>query len=544
MTELRSDLRTGWRIARVEVRRSARWYFQQPRAKIALALMALVFGSMVVFGVVPAAHVMGTTVRIEEQFPLLATFRQQMTVLVAGLIVVFALRTVERLAHIDGEEMMLTTTTPRAVVVGLLTAETIRLLLWLAPPTLLVVAAFAVGAQTPAMIVTVPVGLGPVLAFTAVAGYLFGIAALYVSRYVPLPSSVKTVLYPLGFVVVILGSQIVPRLALDGNLPFSLAPIQRALLQSPLAAYADVFLLGTPVARPLSVTALAVLGVFLAGVPIGFTVAGHLATRFWTTDTSVDAPSRDVPAESTPTTVPRPFAWSKSGRIGWHYLRYGLRSPQQFVHLIVFLFAFAPVASTLAEAPDLAYLFALGGSVIFGALLAGSAFCLNPFGDEQRTLPLLLLTETQPSRFVRGRIVAGTTASVPFVVAIPLAVVTIGPPSFVDGAAFVAVGLVLAVLSAGWAVGLGTLVPMYESRTMYGVETVVPSLPVLLGHGFAVGSLGIVSLVLTGIALSQGVPASVPVLGGAGLALPLLVGSACVAYVYAVRQYRAYGIER
>ncbi|HMB49389.1 MAG TPA: hypothetical protein VKM69_01885, partial [Natronoarchaeum rubrum] len=208
MTELRSDLRTGWRIARVEVRRSARWYFQQPRAKIALALMALVFGSMVVFGVVPAAHVMGTTVRVEEQFPLLATFRQQMTVLVAGLIVVFALRTVERLAHIDGEEMMLTTTTPRAVVVGLLTAETIRLLLWLAPPTLLVVAAFAIGAQTPAMIVTVPFGIGPVVAFAAVTGYLLGIGMLYVSRYVPLPSSVKTVLYPLGFVVLILGSQI------------------------------------------------------------------------------------------------------------------------------------------------------------------------------------------------------------------------------------------------------------------------------------------------------------------------------------------------
>ncbi|WP_226043150.1 hypothetical protein [Natrinema sp. DC36] len=544
MTGLRDDFRDGWRIARVEVRRSIRWYFQQPRAKISLALLLLVFGSIFLFGVVPAAYALGTTVRIEHQFPLLTALRQQMTVLIGGVIVLFAFRTIERLAHIDGEDLMLTTTTPRAVVVGLLTAESIRLLLWLGLPTLLVVAVFAIGAQTPVIAVTVPLGIAPVLAFAAVTGYFLGISTLYGGRYVPLSSSLKTILYPLGFVIVIVGSQVVPRLAFDGDLPFSLAPIGQALLQSPFASYADIFLLGTPVARPLSLTTVVVLGVLLVSIPAGFTVSGRLATRFWTTNTSNRITSSDNPAKVTPTNVPRPFAWWESGRIAWHYLRSGLRSPQQFIHMAFLLFAFAPIITSLLESPDLVSLFALGGSIIFGALLAGSAFGLNPFGDEQRVLPLLLLTATLPKQFVRGRLVAGLTLCLPFAIVIPVVIAVLGPQSIIDTTVFIIVGLVIAVVSATWAIGLGTMFPRYESRTMYGVETVVPSFLVLFGHNAVVGLLSLISLVLTGILLNHRGSVGGLVLGVIGVILLILLGTALGAYVYAVRQYRTYALER
>lgn len=544
MSELRTDLRYGRRIARVEVRRSIRWYFRQPRAKISLALLVLFFGSMLLFGVVPAAYAVGTTVRVEHRFPLLTAFRQQMTVLLGGLIVLFAFRTVERLGHIDAEPFVLTTTTPRAVVFGLVTAETIRLLIWFGFPTLLVLAAFAIGAQTPAVIITFVIGFAPMVAFAAVAGYALGIGLLYVGRYVPLPSSVKTVLYPLAFVVTIVGSQVVPRLALEGGLPFSLAPIERALLRSPLAAYADVFLLGTPVARPLSLVTLVVLGAFLAGVPLGSTAAGRLATRFWTTEPSNRIDSSAASAATTPTEVPRPFARWKSGRIAWHYLRSGLRSPRQFVHLVFLLFAFAPIITSVVESRDVAYIFGLGGSVIFGALLAGSAFGLNPFGDEQRVLPLLLLTATPPKRFVRGRLVAGFAMCLPFVVGVPFGIAVIGPQSIADTAVFVFVGLVVAFVSAMWAVGLGTMFPKYESRKMYGVESVVPSFLVLFGHNAAIVILGIGSLVLTGIALDHGLLASGPVLGGLAVVLLVLSGTALGSYVYAVRRYRTHSLDR
>ena len=545
MAAFRADLRSGWRIARVEVRRSVRWYFGQPRAKLSLALLMLFFGAMLLFGAVPVAYALGRTDRVEEQFPLLTAFRQQTTVLLGGLLVLFAFRTVERGGRVDAEPFVLTSTTPRAVVVGVVTAEAIRLLLWLGVPTLLVLAAFAAGAQTPAVVPAFAIGIAPMLAFAAVAGYGLGIGLLYVGRYVPLPSSIKTVLYPLAFVVLIVGSQVVPRLLLDGDLPVSLAPLERALLRSPLAAYADVFLLGTPVARPLSLTAVAGLGAFLAGVPLGATAVGRLAARFWTTE-----PSRTrfggsaTPAATTPTTVPRPFAWRKSGRIAWHYLRSGLRAPQRFAHLAFLLFAFAPVATSFVESGAFAYVFGLGASIVFGALLAGAAFGLNPFGDEQRALPLLLLTATPPKRFVRGRLVAGVTLCLPFTAGIPFAFAAIGPLSLADAAPYVAVGLVLAVLSAAWAVGLGTAFPRYESRKVYGVESVVPSFLVLFGHNAAVGILGIVALVLTGIGHGTGALTSGSVLVGLAVALLVLSGTAFGSYVYAVRRYRAHDLDR
>lgn len=543
MAGLRADVRTGRRIARAEVRRSIRWYFQQPRAKIALALVVLFFGSIVVFVAVPTAYELGRILRVDDRFPLLSGLRRQMTVLVGVLTALFALRTVERLAHIDGEPLILTTTTPRAVVIGLLTAETARLFLWLGVPAGLVVAAFVVGAQTPLMVVTVPLGLAPVLAFAATAGYLLGIGTLYLSRFVPLSTSIKTIVYPLGFILLIVGSQVVPRLALAGDLPVSLAPLRAALLRSPFAAYADLFLLGTPVAQPLSLTAGVVFAGLLAWLPVGVTLAGRLAARFWTTDTSEHARSEAAATGATPTSVPRPFAWWPAGRIGWHHLRAGARSPRQFVHLVFLVFAFAPVVSSLVDSSGLAWLFALGGSILLGAILAGSAFGLNPFGDDQSVLPLLLVTETPPKRFVRGRLVAGLSVCLPMVVGLPAVIAFVGPQSLVETGVFVGVGLGLAGLSAAWAIGLGTLFPKYETQTLYGVETVVPSFLVLFGHNAAVGLLGIVSLILTGITLDHGLPGSMPLVGGGVLVVLLLVGTAVGAYVYAVRQYRTYDLH-
>lgn len=75
--------------------------------------------------------------------------------------------------------------------------------------------------------------------------------------------------------------------------------------------------------------------------------------------------------------MPRPFMWWKLGRIAWHYPQSGLRSPRQFIHMVFLLSAFVPITASLVEPPDLVYIFGLGGSIIFGALLAGSAFGLS-----------------------------------------------------------------------------------------------------------------------------------------------------------------------
>jgi hypothetical protein len=116
------DLRDGLRIGIMEIRRSIRGYFQQPRRKIALILLTLIFGSMVLFGGVPAAYSIGKTIRIEQQFPLLTAVRQLLTVFVLVLIALFLSRTIERLSHIDSEDLMLTTIPPRQFVRGRIVA--------------------------------------------------------------------------------------------------------------------------------------------------------------------------------------------------------------------------------------------------------------------------------------------------------------------------------------------------------------------------------------------------------------------------------------
>ncbi|MFC5970534.1 hypothetical protein ACFPYI_04245 [Halomarina salina] len=544
MTSLVADARHGRRIARVEVRRSVRGYFQQRSAKLGLAALVLIFGSVFVFGVLPAAYGVGRVVSTESQFPLLDALRQQTTSVVGTLLVIFALRTVERLSNVDNEELLLTTTSSRAVVFGLLLAEVTRLCLWFGPPLLLALGAFCLGAGTPLFAVSTLLALAPLVAFAAVFGYLLGICALYASRYVPLPSSLKTVAYPLLIGVVIVASQILPRLYLSGSLPFTLDPLFDLLDASPFAAYGEFFLLGTPVARPVSPVAVAVLGALLAAVPVGLTVTARVVDRFWTTDAAVtDGTGSEGTVEATPTRTPRPFAFSKAGRIGWHYLRQGGRSPRRFVHLFFVLFMLAPVASSVVESPDLLYLVAIAGSVVLGAFLSGSAFGLNPFGDDQAVLPLLLVTATPPRAFVRGRLVAGLAIGLPFVVLGPLVVALVGPQTLLEAVVYASFGLLLAVASATWGVGLGTAVPKFESRTMYGVETVTPSLLVLFGYNALVGLTGVLGLVLLGVALSEGVATSPLVIGVGAVAAAVLLATALGSYVYAVRRFRSYTLD-
>jgi ABC-2 type transport system permease protein len=539
------DLRDGRDIAVMEIRRSVRGYFRQPRRKYGLAALLLIFGSMLLLGGVPTAYSLGQTVRIEQRFPFLTTVRQLLPLLIAGVIFLFVSRTIEQIAHIDSEDLMLTTTTPRAVVIGILSAEMMLYLVWFGLPVLLLCGAFAVGAGTIAPVVTVPLALAPILLFSGIAGYIIGIAGLYISHYLPIPSQIKTIVYVLLFLLIFIGSQVLVRQAFSNGLPPWLASIGHALLVSPFAAYVDFFLIGTPVASPISLSAVLVLVGLIVSVPIGFTVASRLATRFWLTETAHrrDLIGGDSEAGTKPTKVARPFAWSRSGRIAWHYLRSGARSPQQFAHLMVIFPAAAPLISSLFTQHSVIYVFVLGGSIILGAILAGAAFGLNPFGDEQTTLPLLLVTTTPPEQFVRGRIIAGLVVSVPFVVVIPFLITIVGPPSVLDVFVYVLIGLGLSVTSAAWALGIGTAYPTYESREMWGTDSVMPSTLAMLAHEFAVAIGGLISLVLSGLALSQNSSLLSLYIGGVAVCLVIFAVSGGGAYVYAVRRYHTHTLD-
>lgn len=548
ISQFGDDLRDGWDIAVMEVRRSFRKYFQQPRQKYGLAALVLIFGSILLLGGVPTAYSLGRTVQIEQRLPFLSIVRQLLPLFIVGGTFSFLSRTVEQLAHIDSEDLMLTTTTPRAVVIGLLSSEMVLYLVWFGLPVVLLCGAFAIGAGTIAPLVTVPLALVPILLFSGISGYVIGIGSLHISRYLPIPSQIKTIAYALFFILTLFGSQAVIWSFSSNGLPPWLAPIAHALLVSPFAAYVDFLLIGTPIAGPISVDALLVLIGLIVSVPIGFIAASRLATQFWLTETTHrrGLTDKDSEADTKPTRVARPFAWSRSGRIAWHYLRSGARSPQQFAHLMIIFPAVAPLFSSLFVQHSITYVFILGGSIIFGAILAGAAFGLNPFGDEQTTLPLLLVTTTPPQQFVRGRIIAGLVVGVPCVVVIPFLVTVVSSQPVLDVFVYVLVGLGLSITSAAWAVGLGTAYPMYESREAWGTDSVIPSNLVILVHEFGVAIGGLISLVLTGLALQSFVNDSFllsPYTGGVAVCLVIFAASAGGAYVYAVRRYRSHTLD-
>lgn len=545
VSQFRDDLRDGLDIAIMEVRRSFRGYFQQPRRKFALAALLLIFGSMLLLGGVPTAYSLGQTVRIEQRLPFLTTIRQLLPLFIVGLAFLFVSRTFEQIAHIDREDLMLTTTTPRAVVIGLLSAEMMLYIVWFGLPVLLLCGAFAVGAGTIAPLVTVPLALVPILLFSSIYGYIIGISSLHISHYLPIPSQIKTIVYALFFLFIFIVSQVLVRQLFSEGLPSWLASIGHMLLVLPFSAYVNFFLMGTPVGSPITIDAIVVLVGLIGSVPVGFTVASRLATRFWLTETEHRRGLLDGDSEAgmKPTRVARPFAWSRSGRIAWHYLRRGARSPQQFAHLMIIVPAAAPLFSSLFTQHSIVYIIILGGSIILGAILAGATFGLNPFGDEQTTLPLLLVTTTPPQQFVRGRIIAGLAVSIPFVVVVPFLVAIVGPLSVLDVFVYVLIGIGLSVTSAAWAVGIGTAYPIYESREMWGTDSVMPSTLAMLVHEFIVAIGGLISLVLSGLALAQDSSLLDLYIGGVVVCLVIFAISGSGAYVYAVRRYRAHTLN-
>jgi hypothetical protein len=173
-----------------------------------------------------------------------------------------------------------------------------------------------------------------------------------------------------------------------------------------------------------------------------------------------------------------------------------------------------------------------------GVYLAGATFGLNPLGDDRPQLPLVLLTETPPRTFLRGRVLAGLAVGLPFVVLVPLATVAIGTRPL-SAVAFAAVGTGLGLLAALFALGLGCAYPVYEERELWGAETVAPSTLVLVGYSLVVLGGTALGLAVTWLGLSAGLSTAALLVGAAVYLLPT-VGVPAAAYLYSRGRYRRY----
>jgi len=300
---------------------------------------------------------------------------------------------------------------------------------------------------------------------------------------------------------------------------------------------------GTRLEQPTSVAALGVLGVLLAATPVGLAVATRQAATLWFTDSPRSGKATAEPTSTGGFRAPRPFAWRKSGRIAWGILVRGVRNPGELGHLVMILFYIGPLGTTVVQSSgDALGPLVAGTGVGIGVYLAGAAFGLNPLGEDRPQLPFLLLSAAEPRTLVRGRVCAGVAVGTTVAVLGSLASILLGttPTSAV---AFAAVGVVMCLAAALFAVGLGSVYPVYEAREFWGTETVVPSTLVMMGYMFVVGGGTIIGLISMWYTLAGHVTATPLLSIGIGVYLLLTAGSSYGSYRYALRRYRRYTVD-
>ena len=539
MTAARTDFRHGLRIGRTEFVRSVRRYARDARRLLGLVLLALVFGGYLLVSL-PGIYLVGRQVRTAAAIPFLDPVA---VLLPVGLLGVALVRTLERIGGAEGEDLLLTTVHPRAVVVGLLTAETARLALWFGVPIVAVAGAFALGLGAPVLVVSAGLVAVPLVCCAAVWGYALGIALLRSFRRLPTLRRASKAGGLAVLLLVVVASQFLGQYVVREGVSF------RALLGAvevgPLTAYVRLAFVGTPLARQVDPSALAVLAGCVALTPIGFVAADRQAAALWFTDGPARRSTESASATSSTGgfAPPRPFAWTKAGRIAWALLVRTARKPQRLVHLIVVVFFVGPFGGTLfGTSGDGLLVLAAGAGVVLGTYLSGAAFGLNPLGDDRPHLPVVLLTQTPPRTFLSGRVVAGLALGLPLAVVVPVAAfAAVGDPF--SGVAFAVGGVAWCLAAAGLALGLGCAYPIYEEREMWGVETVAPSTLVLMTYTIVVlvgTSLGLVLLryLLTGHLAVTGL-----VLAGVGLYALVAFGVPLASSRYALGRYRRHTVD-
>jgi hypothetical protein len=375
---------------------------------------------------------------------------------------------------------------------------------------------------------------------SAVWGYALGVAGLRVLRSLP---GLRRLLKGVGVLALVglaVASQFVGRSVAEEGV--SLSRVLSLFTFEPLLEYIALAFVGTPLSRPPSVEAVAVLVALVALTPAGLAVATRQASELWFTD----APSRErggrTPSSEGGFTPPGPFAWRKAGRLAWGVLVRAKRHPQELSHLLIGVFFLGPLGTTAFQSSgDAVGPLVAGIGVGLGTYLAGATFSLNPLGDDRPQLPLVLLTGVAPRTLVRGRLLAGLAVGLPVAVLAPLTSVFLGF-SPLRAAGFGLAGLGTCLAASSFAVGLGAAYPVYEEREFWGAETVVPSTLVMLAYLFIVGGGTAIGLFVTWLAAAGGLTLT-PLLA-VGLCVYLLL-TVCVpygSYRYAVRRYRRYTV--
>lgn len=573
-------LRHGLLVGRTELRRSVRGLLDD---RLQLAMIGVGTLVMVLFSGVAAVGIVvfGGELAGHALPPAVGGWLVVMWGFIAYM---SASRGASQHDRIDAEPLVLTTTSPRAVATGIVSAEIARGVAYAGLPAVLVTGGFAYATGSPLFLAIALPALGAAYGTAALVGYGIGIGAAlaiarsrWVARY-------KTYLAVALLIVVL------PPIfyAFSGQLDYAL------LAWVPLAWYADLIVLGAPIEGSTlrAVGAVAFTGVLAIG---GGWAVDRLTTAYWFTDpVEVDdgRAARTPGASSLEAAVGRlPLPLGPIGRpsrtVVLRTLVQTWRNPSKLWLQLLVVVAFVPSLATGGGGGAIAWGTLAPAAAVLVPWLAGSLFGLNPLGDEGDALPATLTSTITGRAYVRGFL------AVSLVVGLPLSVLAIvgtaipAPYDPLETAGLLALGLAALAASAPLALALGMRFPRFGALSggWGDREVVPPSLTAMFVHvlvlgivagggtlawvspagarAVVVGLVWLLVLLPAALAASRGVDAARTVadwgeavtdaiaalsaasvrIAVAGSALVVLLAVAALSYWYAVRRFEAYTVD-
>lgn len=469
----------GLRIGYVNVVRDWRT-LKRDRVRLALLAGAGLFGTLYfgVMALVVQSRTAEFAARADTSLP--PELGLLVTLLWLSSTAVFGQRAAVRTIDIDTPSLLLTSVRPRAVTIGVLSAEFLRGLAFVILPVSVLGAGFATGAGTYIPILTVPFVTVLFLTSSVCSGYAIGAVVVVWSRRARWKTGyVAGGMALLGALVV---ASVMARLSTSPELAAGL----------PTSWYGDLFVVGTPIAATLSRAFGAVLGTVAISYA-GGSVTERFATRLWTDEVGTNGDDRR-------TTVagerPRPFPRLRglidrpTRYIAWRSIRRVKRDSTRISHLGLPLLGGAwlvvDLARSTAGRPLLPIVVGLLGSWFVGGFLT-----LNPLGDDGAALPATVASPIDGSQFMQG------TALTSAIVGIPVLVATGSVVSVATYSLPIAIGLGLWVgvhgsAAIGIALAVGMRFPRFGAIRVSRRRTVVPpSLSAIVTYSMAVLSLGL-----------------------------------------------------
>jgi hypothetical protein len=491
----------------------------------------------------------------------MAALRGALAVFGLACAVVVVVRAVGQRGTLTNSEGVLTVVTTGQAFLGLLVAEFLYALLWLAAPAVGVGVGLAVGLGSPTPLVTVPLGAAALAATAVALGVPVGLGLRHVASRIAFVARNRALVAVAAFVVYL-------ALVFSGSLNALVLALFEPMQSSPTGWVADLSLVGTPLLEPTPGRAAGAVVVTAAVAVVGGAAGSRLAAAHWFSDPVLageeadaarDEPTADgrvagavagverrlVSTVGAPTAALVTLAWRRA-----------LRAPLKLLYVLYpLLFAVGAIADIFQTGRIPAYL--PYGTVLFVAWAAGVVFTLNPLGDQGAGLPVALLSRVDGRRFVRAHVLASLLVAVPLGTVLTALVAVASPLDAARTLGLAAAAPALIAAATVLSVGLGTAFPRFRAVNITrSMKTVVPSTFAFVLFTLYLVSTAAAALLLTdelarqvaatllSVLLPFGLgvtPGTLAVVAGVGLAG--LVLAVPLSYRHAVSRFDGYTLD-